>query len=289
MDEPNPSGLCQCGCGQQTSLAPQTSTARGLVKGKPVRYLPGHHLRGRPSWNKGKTTGKVAWNRATDVPEPNPSGLCQCGCGGTTPLAPQTHRKRGLVAGKPMRFIPGHQSYGKTPWNKGITRNDDARLAHVETPKHPYQGMSAPNHPLATKSGHVGRHRAVLYDSIGPGPHECHWCGKEINWAVGVRGGPSSALVVDHLDNNPANNALSNLVPSCQACNKRRANPDHDIRDDELFITWADGSRHRAVERVCASCGKPFLVAAAQVSGRRPNDGKYCSRSCARRKPRASR
>lgn len=284
MHEPNPSGLCQCGCGQPAPLAPQTSSTRGWVKGKPVRYLPGHHLRGRPPWNKGKPTGKAAWNKATDVPEPNPGGLCMCGCGGTTPLAPQGHRARGLVAGKPMRYIPGHQSYGRIPWNRGLTRNEDARLAHVDTPTNPYHGVTAPEHPLATKNGQVGRHRMVLYDAIGPGPHKCHWCGREIHWVVGVRGGPSSALVVDHLDGNPHNNALENLVPSCQACNKRRANPDHEIKDGEPFVTWPDGSRHRAIERVCEHCGKTFLIAAAQVSGRRANDGKYCSRSCARRK-----
>lgn len=37
---PNPSGLCMCGCGEATPLAPRTR--RGLVKDQPVRYLNGH-------------------------------------------------------------------------------------------------------------------------------------------------------------------------------------------------------------------------------------------------------
>lgn len=43
-----------------------------------------------------------------NIPEPNPSGLCMCGCGQRAPLAKRSSRKRGQVRGKPMRFIPGH-------------------------------------------------------------------------------------------------------------------------------------------------------------------------------------
>lgn len=42
---PNPSGLCQCGCGQPTSLAKATRPSRGDVKGQPVRFRPSHHNR----------------------------------------------------------------------------------------------------------------------------------------------------------------------------------------------------------------------------------------------------
>jgi hypothetical protein len=45
IPEPNPSGLCQCGCGQRTSLARNSDSARGWVRGKPVRYLKSHHDR----------------------------------------------------------------------------------------------------------------------------------------------------------------------------------------------------------------------------------------------------
>lgn len=40
-----PIGYCQCGCGQKTSLAPQTDTKRGWVKGKPVRFVQFHRCR----------------------------------------------------------------------------------------------------------------------------------------------------------------------------------------------------------------------------------------------------
>jgi|SRR5579864_681272 len=34
--------------------------------------------------------------------------LCECGCGGTPSIAPQTNRKRGYVKGLPVRFIYQH-------------------------------------------------------------------------------------------------------------------------------------------------------------------------------------
>lgn len=40
-------GLCQCGCGQKTSLAERTVPRLGYVKGEPVRFIIGHASRGR--------------------------------------------------------------------------------------------------------------------------------------------------------------------------------------------------------------------------------------------------
>jgi hypothetical protein len=42
---PNPSGLCQCGCGQPTAIATATKTAFGHIKGMPVRFIRGHRRR----------------------------------------------------------------------------------------------------------------------------------------------------------------------------------------------------------------------------------------------------
>lgn len=41
---------------------------------------------------------------------PNTTVLCQCGCGSLTNLAPITDATRGWVAGKPMRFLLGHNA-----------------------------------------------------------------------------------------------------------------------------------------------------------------------------------
>lgn len=38
-------GLCECGCGDQTSIAPYTRSERGWVKGQPKKYIHGHQRR----------------------------------------------------------------------------------------------------------------------------------------------------------------------------------------------------------------------------------------------------
>lgn len=53
----NPQGLCLCGCGQPTSIAKVTDTARGRIAGQPMRYLPGHAARGRRGALAGRWKG----------------------------------------------------------------------------------------------------------------------------------------------------------------------------------------------------------------------------------------
>jgi hypothetical protein len=37
-----PVGYCHCGCGQKTSISPETNKKRGYIKGEPVRFLHNH-------------------------------------------------------------------------------------------------------------------------------------------------------------------------------------------------------------------------------------------------------
>jgi hypothetical protein len=39
-----PFGLCQCGCGERTRIAPVNDRSKGWVKGEPVKFKRGHHL-----------------------------------------------------------------------------------------------------------------------------------------------------------------------------------------------------------------------------------------------------
>lgn len=92
-----------------------------------------------------------------------------------------------------------------------------------------YMVRCCKGHPVAAKGGQLYVHREVLFAHIGSGAHECHWCKREIEWGLTGR----RKLVVDHLDGNKANNALSNLVPSCHQCNANRG----------LFQSWV--AKHR--------------------------------------------
>lgn len=43
----NPTGLCRCGCGRLTPRARASDRTRGYVKGEPLAYIRGHHLKHR--------------------------------------------------------------------------------------------------------------------------------------------------------------------------------------------------------------------------------------------------
>jgi len=45
MDDAIPYGYCHCGCGRKTPISRRTGPAPGRIKGQPLLYLMGHHLR----------------------------------------------------------------------------------------------------------------------------------------------------------------------------------------------------------------------------------------------------
>ena len=62
-----PEGFCQCGCGGRVSLAPQTRTDLGWVRGRPVNYITGHHaLRHGHSTRAGVSAEYTAWQGMKD-------------------------------------------------------------------------------------------------------------------------------------------------------------------------------------------------------------------------------
>lgn len=53
----------------------------------------------------------------------NSNKLCECGCGELTHLVKLTDNRRGVVAGEPRRFLPGHHNKNRTtllgrPWKE---------------------------------------------------------------------------------------------------------------------------------------------------------------------------
>lgn len=137
------------------------------------------------------------------------------------------------------------------------------------------------DHPLARKGSTINEHRLILWDKIGPGQHACHHCGRMLTWGLAADSEHGEALWIDHLDRNPKNNDPENLAPSCQPCNA--LNCDRAVRDDENFRVIAKGSRVRGERRSCEYCSASFV---AWPDKKNPRKGRFCSRSCARRKPR---
>ena len=132
---------------------------------------------GAPRCKPCAMTKRFADERAA-LPLPNPSGLCQCGCGGVTPIAEATRYKLGLVRGEHTRWILGHQSR-KEP------REDTGGALWVEedrgysTPCWIWQGQKRQGYAYRRKgSAAEGVHRAMFEERYGPVP---------------------SGMVVDHL------------------------------------------------------------------------------------------
>lgn len=134
-------------------------------------------------------------------------------------------------------------------------------------------------HPIASITGRIPLARKMLYDRIGPGPHNCHWCNKEIDWHTRINGTTKSGIVADHVDGNCFNDVHENIVPACQQCNGTRFKR---VPDKELFIE-RQGHRHRAEWRTCKSCGIKFLFEIAFATTHNNHGGNTCSKSCAGR------
>ena len=61
-----PFGLCGCGCGQPTTIAKQSNTKNGWIRGQPIRFVSGHNAKLRPAitWYQSRGTYKAG---AVDV------------------------------------------------------------------------------------------------------------------------------------------------------------------------------------------------------------------------------
>ncbi len=131
--------LCACGCGERVSHRP------GRTKNT---YRHGH-------WSRtAENRAMQAAKRAT-TPPPNPSGLCMCGCGQTTPISSRTKRAHGIAVGEHVKFIAGHQNHLRRA-DKSPQWKDGRRPSHDG-----YMRVYMPDHPSAVQ-GYVAEHRLVV-------------------------------------------------------------------------------------------------------------------------------
>jgi hypothetical protein len=65
-----PAGLCQCGCGGLAPVPAKTNRSIGRIKGQPMRYIAGHHIKNpetHPSWRGGRAVrGGYTYIRAPE-------------------------------------------------------------------------------------------------------------------------------------------------------------------------------------------------------------------------------
>jgi hypothetical protein len=93
-----------------------------------------------------------------------PKGLCQCGCGGKTRLAPYTWAKKGMKKGEPIRFISGHQLrkfQGKVGKDHPNWKGGRSNAGHG------YTNINQPDHPRAVYSNQVHEHILIAEKALG--------------------------------------------------------------------------------------------------------------------------
>lgn len=78
---------------------------------KDITQRPAYNLENLPKRRLSKEA--VAYMLST--PEPNPSGLCMCGCGNKTPISRQNSPRDGYIFGKPVRYVSRRHRRYKSP------------------------------------------------------------------------------------------------------------------------------------------------------------------------------
>lgn len=157
------------------------------------------------------------------------------------------------IARAPRCTVPGCNNYAKRSKDTycekhygRLRRNGNLKgpEPRLELVKHQsgYMLKHAPDHPLAQKYGFVPEHRLVMYEKLGDQDHfNCHWCDAVLNgW---------DDVVIDHLNEDKADNNPDNLVISCNTCNRirgsfigflRRVRPDRMEQVLELATQYKD-------------------------------------------------
>lgn len=128
--------VCTCGCG---GVIPW----RDHYRTRPASVLPGHI-------SPKRRAAYLSERKASA----NPSGVCQCGCGGATAVD---------RLGRRSRYISGHNA-------RGMKRGEGRYLTRLG-----YVLVRRPDHPEAYKyGGYVLEHRLVMEQKLGRPllPHE---------------------------------------------------------------------------------------------------------------------
>ena len=179
------------------------------------------------------------------------TGLCQCGCGDETNIAPRNEARLGWVKGRPQRFIKGHAN-----WKGGR-----------KVTEHGYVMIYAPSHPRVAHQRlrcrkFVFEHILVVEQSLG------HYL-------------PIGA-VVHHLNEIKADNLRSNLLPL-------QNDKDHADLHYRLRVLRAGGNPF--TERICCECKAAKPLDAFYQYSDRPFSAmcKDCSRTGSRERQRRYR
>lgn len=169
---PNPTGLCQCGCGKATPIAEWSRAKAGIVGGHPIRFIHTHAQR-----MQRRETEDIARLHNAQCQDPrcqNPSGRCLCGCGEKTPTATLNHGKLKWLRGHPVKFVLGHHLKTAALKEKTLAAqrqspNMSWRKTGEENPLwkggrvllNGYVFIKNREHPRANRAGYVPEHTLI--------------------------------------------------------------------------------------------------------------------------------
>jgi AP2 domain/HNH endonuclease len=159
----------------------------------------------------------------------NPSGLCMCGCGKRTNLAPKTDMQSGDIKGEPRRFIYGHwrKTYSKAV-NRFEHRADGTTVIFLEHKKKILECViDTADYSLV--KGHRWYAKSVHYIKKYKAAETYYARAARLSASMEhLLLPPVDGKTIDHIDRNSLNNKRSNLryaTPAQQTMNQRRANP----------------------------------------------------------------
>lgn len=184
--EPNPSGLCQCGCGGRTLLARKSSTRGGQVRGKPMRFLPGHR---RVDDLTGQQFGALTvLEEAGRDKHGDVLWLTQCACGRPPKLVRRNGLRNGDYTGCGRGGCPyrnqthGHTVMGTASLTYSSWNAMKDRCLNPKTNGYSNYGGRTPN-PVTICPEWIDSFETFLAD-LGPRPSAKHSIGR-LNNALG--------------------------------------------------------------------------------------------------------